>query len=72
MDKCFEFSLTTKTRTSGVNNAAECNELNKSHTDLGLAIHNSPDETSNKPGMKQLDNLCLNSLWGNFGQCGGF
>ena len=48
---------------SGVKNSAECEQLNKSHTDLGLDIQISPDETSKNPGMKQIVKLCLNSLW---------
>jgi hypothetical protein len=64
-------SFKQKTCNSGVKNAEECNELNKSHTALGLDIHISPGETSKNPGMKQIAKLCLNSLWGKFGQRSG-
>ena len=57
--------LKNKTCTSGVQHAVECDELNKSHTDLGLDIHISPGETSKNPGMKQIANLGLSSLLGN-------
>ena len=60
-----EIILKVKTCISGVKNAAACDELNKSHTDLGLDIHISPDGTSNNPGMKQTAKLCLTSPWGN-------
>ena len=38
---------------SGVKDAVECQELNKSHTALGLDIHIRPEETSLNPGIKQ-------------------
>ena len=71
MKKYVEFFLKIKTCNSGVKNAVECEELNKSHTVLGLDIHISPGETSKNPGMKQIAKLCLNSLWGKFGQRSG-
>ena len=43
MNKYVEFFLKTKTCNSGVKNAVECDNVNKSHTDLGLDIHISPD-----------------------------
>jgi hypothetical protein len=46
----------------------ECNKLNVEHKQFGLDILISPNETSNNPGMKEIAKLCLNSLWGKFGQ----
>ena len=60
-----------KTGNSGVKNAAECDLLNKEHQRLGLTIHINPEETAKNPGMKQMAKLCLNSLWGKFGQRSG-
>ena len=57
MTKYIEFFSNIKTCNSGVKNAAECDELNKSHTALGLDIHINPGETSKNPGMKQIAKL---------------
>ena len=68
MKKYVEEFLKMKTCNGGVKTAEECEKLNKEHRDLGLDIVIQPDETANNPGMKAIANLCLNSLWGKFGQ----
>ena len=46
----------------------ECDRINHSHQQLGLNIYIKSEDTTKNPGMKALSKLCLNSLWGNFGQ----
>ena len=70
MNTSVEFFLTVKTCSHGIKKAAECDQLNKSHTDLGVDIHISPGATSKNPGMK-IAKLCLSSQWGKLGQCSG-
>ena len=71
MKKYVEFFLKIKTCNSGVKNASERDLLNTEHQRLGLDIHITPEETAKNPGMKQMAKLCLNSLWGKFGQRSG-
>ena len=72
MQKYVDFFLKVKPCNSGVKNAADCDELNKYHTDLGLDVNISPGETSKHPGMKQIAKLCLNSLWGKLDNVAGW
>ena len=57
-----------KTQHGGVKTAEECQHLNEAHRQLGLNIVIRPEETCKNPGMKEIAKLCLNSLWGKFGQ----
>ena len=68
MKSYVEKFLKMKTCNGGVLSEDECNKLNVEHKQLGLDILISPNETSNNPGMKEIAKLCLNSLWGKFGQ----
>ena len=52
----------------GVMTAEEYQHLNETHRQLGLHIVIQPGETCKDPGMKEVAKLCLNSLWGKFGQ----
>ena len=60
--------LKMKTCNAGVKTAEECQQLNEAHRQLGLNIVIQPEETCKNPGMKEISKLCLNSLWGKFGQ----
>ena len=71
MKKYVEFFLNIKTCNGGIKTAAECKLLNDEHAGLGLNIAITPEETSKNPGMKEIAKLCLNSLWGKFGQRSG-
>jgi hypothetical protein len=68
MKKYVEEFLKMKTCNGGVKTAEECEKLNEEHRRLGLDIVIQPEETTNNPGMKEIAKLCLNSLWGKFGQ----
>ena len=57
MNKYVEFFLKLKTCNRGFKNAAACDQLNKSHRDLGLYIHISLGETSTNPGMQHITKL---------------
>ena len=57
-----------KTCNGGVKTTEQCEKLNEEHRRLGLDIVIQPEETTNNPGMKEIAKLCLNSLWGKFGQ----
>jgi hypothetical protein len=46
----------------------ECDEINKSHKALGFDFEIKPENTKKNPGLRQLAKICLNSLWGKFGQ----
>ena len=63
-----EFFLKMKIQNNKHYTAEECERINKTHTDLGLNIHIRSEDTTKNPGMKALSKLCLNSLWGKFGQ----
>ena len=68
MKKHVEFFLRLKTISAGVKSQAECAAFNQTCAEQGLRISITPDETSRNPGLKALAKLCLNSLWGKFGQ----
>jgi hypothetical protein len=57
-----------KQKNSGVKSQEECDKINKSHKDLGFSFEIKPEDTANNPGLRQLAKICLNSLWGKFGQ----
>ena len=46
----------------------ECKRMNESHKQLGFNFEVESQNTCKNPGMKQLAKICLNSLWGKFGQ----
>ena len=46
----------------------QCEEINKSNELLNLDVHIKSEDTKSNPGMKGLSKLCLNNLWGKFGQ----
>jgi len=42
--------------------------VNQAHKDLGFDIEIKPENTTKNPGLRAIAKLCLNSLWGKFGQ----
>jgi len=60
--------LKMKIENSGVKTQEECDAINKSHKELGFDFEIKPEDTRPKNGLRQLAKICLNSLWGKFGQ----
>jgi hypothetical protein len=60
--------LKMKIQNSGVKTQEECDEINKSHKELGFNFEIKPEDTKKNPGLRQVAKICLNSLWGKFGQ----
>ena len=63
-----EFFLKIKIQNNKHYTPEECDRINQSHQNLGLDIKIQSEDTCKNPGMKALAKLCLNSLWGKFGQ----
>ena len=60
-----------KIENTGVKNQQECDEVNAYHNRLGFNFEIKPENTIDNPGLRQVAKICLNSLWGKFGQrCG--
>ena len=53
---------------SGVKDQNECDEVNDYHKRLGFDFEIKPEDTIKNPGLRQVAKLCLNNLWGKFGQ----
>ena len=65
---CF---LKMKLENSGVKTQEECDKVNEYHKRLGFKFEIKPEDTVKNPGLRQVAKICLNSLWGKFGQrCG--
>ena len=60
--------LKMKVENSGVKNQEECDKINESHKELGFDFEIKPENTRVNPGLRQVAKICLNSLWGKFGQ----
>jgi hypothetical protein len=63
-----EFFLKIKIENNKHYTEEECNKINESHHKLGFTFEIKSENTRKNPGMKQLAKICLNSLWGKFGQ----
>ena len=60
-----------KIENSGVKSQSECDIVNAYHKKLGFNFEIKPEDTMKNPGLRQVAKICLNSLWGKFGQrCG--
>lgn len=46
----------------------ECDTINKYHHNLGFKFVIKPENCKNNSGLRQVAKICLNSLWGKFGQ----
>ena len=53
---------------SRIKDQQECNDINDYHKRLGFTFEIKPEDTINNPGLRQVTEICLNSLWGKFGQ----
>ena len=63
--------LKMKLENSGFKTQTECDEINDYHKKLGFNFEIKPEDTIKNPGLRQVAKICLNSLWGKFGQrCG--
>ena len=68
MKNYVETFIKLKVENSGKKTQEECDEVNKAHRDLGFEIEIKPENTMKNPGLRAIAKLCLNSLWGKFGQ----
>ena len=57
-----------KIENSGKMNQQQCDEVNEYHDRLGFNFKIKPEDTEFSPGVRQVAKICLNSLWGKFGQ----
>ena len=71
MKKYIDFFIKIKIQNNGFLTPEQCNEINESHKKKNLDVHIKSEDTKSNPGMKALSKLCLNSLWGKFGQRSG-
>ena len=60
--------LKIKIENTRVYTQEECWEINQSHKALGFDFEVKPENTRVNSGLRQLAKICLNSLWGKFGQ----
>jgi hypothetical protein len=60
--------LKMKIENSGPKTLEECEAVNESHRQLGFNFKVEPRNCKKNPGLRQLAKICLNSLWGKFGQ----
>ena len=63
-----EFFLKIKIENNQHYTPDECRKINESHRAMGFNFEIKSENTQYNPGMKQLAKICLNSLWGKFGQ----
>jgi hypothetical protein len=68
MKKYVEFFLEMKIKNTKAYTQEECDEINKTHRDMGFTFVIKPEETCKNKGLRAVAKLCLNSLWGKFGQ----
>ena len=57
-----------KIENSGMKTIEQCEAVNESHRKLGFNFKVEPKNCKSNPGLRQLAKMCLNSLWGKFGQ----
>ncbi len=46
----------------------ECDDINREHKKIGFDFVVKPENTEKNLGLRQVAKICLNSLWGKFGQ----
>ena len=46
----------------------DCDSVNEYHEKIGFDFVIKPENTCKNPGLRKIAKLCLNSLWGKFGQ----
>ena len=57
-----------KIENSGIKTQEECDEINTYHKNLGFNFEIKPENCVKNAGMRMIAKICLNSLWGKFGQ----
>ena len=57
-----------KIENSEVKNQKKCDEVNEYHKRLGFNFEIKPEDTIKNRGLRAVAKICLNSLWGKFGQ----
>jgi hypothetical protein len=57
-----------KIENSGKISDEECKEINEYHKNLGFKFTIETNKCFDNPGLRQVAKICLNSLWGKFGQ----
>jgi hypothetical protein len=57
-----------KIENSGLKNQKECDDVNEYHKRLGFTFEIKPENCVQNDGLRAIAKLCLNSLWGKFGQ----
>jgi hypothetical protein len=63
-----EYFLKVKVENNKHYTPEECLKINEAHKAMGFNFEIQSENTSKNPGMKQVAKICLNSLWGKFGQ----
>jgi hypothetical protein len=46
----------------------DCDAVNEYHKKLGFDFVVKPENICKNPGLRKIAKLCLNALWGKFGQ----
>ncbi len=64
----YQIFIKMKIENSGKMNQQQCDEVNEYHAKLGFNFKIKPEDTGYNPGLRQVAKICLNSLWGKFGQ----
>ena len=62
------YFIKMKIENSGLMNDAECKEVNEYHKGMGFNFEVEPSKCKKNPGLRMISKICLNSLWGKFGQ----
>ena len=57
-----------KIENSGELTEEKCEEINNFNKNAGLNFEIKSKDCKNNPGLRQIAKICLNSLWGKFGQ----
>jgi hypothetical protein len=62
------YFIKMKIENSGIMTDEECQEVNEYHKNLGFKFEIEKEDCKKNPGLRMISKICLNSLWGKFGQ----
>jgi hypothetical protein len=62
------YFIKMKIKISGIMTDEECQEVNEYHKNLGFKFEIEKEDCKKNPGLRMISKICLNSLWGKFGQ----
>ena len=62
------YFIKMKIENSGLMTDDECKEVNEYHKNLGFKFTTEKENCKKNPGLRMISKICLNSLWGKFGQ----